>query len=205
MTASNLAIASAAMGLRTLLVDAEIRRPSMHTVFGVELIPGISDLMNNRRREAEARPLQHAAAAGNGGAVATKTTLSPAAAAERFVRRTAVPNLSILTAGTPIDNVHEAISRWALDLARLLAALKDDYDIVLLDSPPLGIVHDAALLAQLADRVLFVVNGLRVDVEQLQNAKRLLDGAGARVVGSVLNHMDPYGVYERSPYFQTTT
>jgi capsular exopolysaccharide synthesis family protein len=174
MTVSNLAIASAAVGMRTLLVDAEVRRPGAHLLFGVDLVPGLSDLMD--------QPV----------------------AARDVVRTTAIANLSVLTAGTPLHDIHEAISRWAPALARQLEELKRDYDVVLIDSPPIGIVHDAAVLAQLADRVLFVVNGLRVDVEQLQNAKRLLDGAGARVVGSVLNHMDPYGIYERSPYFQAT-
>jgi capsular exopolysaccharide synthesis family protein len=182
MTVSNLAIACAAMGLRTLVVDAEVRRPGMHAVFGVDQVPGLSDLLGEPGLATAARPRS----------------------AREIIRGTAVADLSVLTAGTPIRNIHEAISRWAPAMTRLLKELEQDFDVVLIDSPPLGIVHDAAVLAQIADRVLFVVNGLRVDVEQLHNAKRLLDGAGARVVGSVLNHMDPYGVYERSPYFQAT-
>lgn len=203
-TASNLAIACAAVGLRTLLVDAEIRRPNMHVVFGVQLVPGLSDLMDARQLDRPEPPARHNGGVGNHSAVATQLAAPPVSTGDAFVRHTTVPQLSILTAGTPVDNVHEAISRWQQQLTSLLAALKSHYDVILIDSPPLGIVHDAAVLAQLADRVLFVVNGLRVDVDQLQNAKRLLDSAGARVVGSVLNHMDPYGVYERSPYFQTT-
>ena len=201
MTVSNLAIASAAVGLRTLLVDAEVRRPGAHLLFGVDQVPGLSDLMGDSAGvAASARLRDDAGAAHSRHAVIG----SPLANSRDIIRPTAVPNLSVLTAGTPLSDIHEAISRWAPALARLLEELKRDYDVVLIDSPPIGIVHDAAVLAQIADRVLFVVNGLRVDVEQLQNAKRLLDGAGARVVGSVLNHMDPYGVYERSPYFQAT-
>jgi capsular exopolysaccharide synthesis family protein len=126
---------------------------------------------------------------------------------ETSVKPVRIKNLQILTSGDAWVNPNVTISNYAPRLKAVLHELKKTYDTILIDAPPLMLVHDAAVVSTLVDGVVFVVNSARVDEESLQKAKQLLDNAKANVLGIVLNHFEPVGVYGSyySYYRETAT
>jgi non-specific protein-tyrosine kinase len=99
---------------------------------------------------------------------------------------TAVPNLSLLPAGEPPPNPAEFVS--SARLARLLERARERVDFVLVDSPPVTVVSDPAVLATLVDGVVLVVSAGRTKRELAQRARDQLERVGAHLLGAVLNN-----------------
>jgi protein-tyrosine kinase len=111
------------------------------------------------------------------------------------------PNLSVVVAGMPPRDPIKLVA--GAPMQRLLKQVASDFDWVILDSPPLGLVSDAALLAELADKVLVVVKAGETPYHAV---KDILKNLGPdRVLGVVLNQADdgmadPYGYTSRGYY-----
>jgi capsular exopolysaccharide synthesis family protein len=163
--ATNLAISFAQAGQRVLLIDADMRRPRVHSVFGCKQEPGLSNLMVGNARASET------------------------------VHKTPVPGLWVLGAGRIPPNPAELIGSQRF--RDFLASLKEHFDLVLVDSPPVMAVTDAAIVAHAANGVVFVVgaemtcrNAARAAVEHLEQGR-------AHFVGAVLNRVE----LERNAYY----
>ena len=154
-TALNLAVALADAGSRVILVDADLRRPSVATCMGME------------------------------GRVGLTTVLIGQAALEDVVQQWQDSTLDVLPSGRIPPNPSELLGSTAME--RLLAQLTANYDIVLLDTPPLLPVTDAAVLSNLVGGSLLVIGADRVQRPQLQQAIDALDVAGAHLHGVVVN------------------
>jgi len=113
------------------------------------------------------------------------------------VVETHVSGLSILPAGTKSANPGRFVSPGAV--RRLFDEVSDDFDLVVIDTPPVLAVADTTVVAALADGVVLVVRAGKTPLEAAQHALRQLERAGAQVVGSVLNdptgHVDTYRRY----------
>jgi succinoglycan biosynthesis transport protein ExoP len=114
-------------------------------------------------------------------------------------------NFDLLPAGAIPDAPSELLGSSAF--AQLIADLKAEYDLVVLDSPVLLAVPDALLLAAEADGTLIVHKPGSVDRRALRRMRDDLARAGARVIGVVFNHVDPgsnllYPQYLSSPYLK---
>lgn len=115
---------------------------------------------------------------------------------------THVPGLSVLPAGTKHANPGRFVSPGAV--RRLFDDLYDEYDLIVIDTPPVLAVSDTTVVAAMADGVVLVVRAGKTPLEAAQHALRQLERAGAQVVGSVLN--DPTGqgdTYRRYRYEYT--
>ncbi|HEX7899803.1 MAG TPA: CpsD/CapB family tyrosine-protein kinase [Planctomycetota bacterium] len=153
----NLAAALARQGKRTLLVDGDLRNPTVHACFGLDRSNGLADLLAGRSMPA-----------------------TPGV----FID-TQLPTLRLLTCGAPGDNLYEI-----LDPARLLPVLgqlREQFDAIVVDSPPLAGAGDALKFSGGADAILFVVRAGATDVRHATWAKRLLGGVSAKVAGALLN------------------
>lgn len=158
-TIANLGVVLAEAGFKTVVVDADFRQPGLHTMFGVEQTPGITDVITN------------------------KTSLTDA------IQPTVVPGLSVMTGGARPDNA-AAASRDKAFLA-LVRQLENQFDYVLVDSAPYGVVTDAApLLKQVNDVVLVAKFGSTSSVEFTRTLKQL-QSLNAGVKGTVLTSYDP--------------
>jgi capsular exopolysaccharide synthesis family protein len=102
------------------------------------------------------------------------------------INATAVPGLSVLTAGDQPPNPPEFVA--SARMGRLLERLQETFDILLIDSSPVGMVADAAVLAQSVDGVVLVLRAGRTKRELAVRAKQQLDQVGARVLGTVLTN-----------------
>ncbi|MEO0108811.1 MAG: CpsD/CapB family tyrosine-protein kinase, partial [candidate division WOR-3 bacterium] len=153
--AVNLATVLAQSGSRTLLIDADLRRPVLHTVFNRRKKPGLTDLILS------GRPVDGIAFA------------------------TGVDSLFCLASGTIPPSPADVLNSGAAN--SLLERLSREYDHLVIDSPPVLVAADAAILAARADATVLVVRASRTSLEALEHARRNLLSTGARLLGLVLN------------------
>lgn len=152
---AHLALALAAVDQRVVLVDADLRRPRLHTIFDRQRSPGLADVLLGRRNAAEVlRPVNK-------------------------------QGLVLVPSGLPAGQAAELLSLHAF--RRFLDGLRSDFDWIIIDSPPVMAVSDAAVLAHDATGVLFVASADLTSLEAAESAITELDAAGARIVGAVLN------------------
>lgn len=104
------------------------------------------------------------------------------------VQKTEIPNLDIITSGTRPPNPSELVA--SEKMKKFIEDLKETYDYLILDTPPVIIVTDAQLLSTYADGCVLVVASSEVEKAAAVKAKELLEKVNARVLGVVLNKMD---------------
>ena len=105
-----------------------------------------------------------------------------------FIRHDVVKNLDVLTSGTIPPNPSELLNSNAM--RTFLNEKKEEYDIILLDSPPVGSVTDAAVLSTFVDGTILVAKSGKVEVDAVKRAKEMLDQVNANIIGVVLNNLD---------------
>jgi tyrosine-protein kinase Etk/Wzc len=162
MTSINLAVAMAQGGRRTLLIDADLRRPNAHSLLGTPLQPGLADLLIGRHR------------------------FHP----ENF--KTTVEGLSLLPAGKREEQVPTELFE-SERMESLMANLRQYYDVVIVDSPPVLAVTDAMVLATHSDAAVVVASANETDERALQVTQDRLHAVGTRVVGAIVNRVDAHG------------
>ena len=180
--AVHLALAAARAGLRTLYVDADLRRPTGHERFGVARESGLTDLLFAE------------------GPVAWGPFRFPLHADwGRFDAD--LHSLYVLPAGRPVPNPPELLGS---DRARrAIAGMRAAFDLVVVDSPPLGPVVDALELAPACDGVVIVAAAGKTEAEALRHARRLIEQQdGTPILGVVLNRVQSgtAGAKERYGY-----
>jgi capsular exopolysaccharide synthesis family protein len=159
-TAANLAVVMAQTGKRVIAVDADLRRPVLHRVFGVPNNIGITTAL----------------LAGDGMSL------------EGYLRPTKVENLSLLTSGPIPPNPSEILGSHRM--AGLIASLTQLADMVIFDSPPVLAVTDAAVLGRQVDGVVLVVDARQTREQVLAKAVSELQNTGANLLGVILNRLD---------------
>jgi polysaccharide biosynthesis transport protein len=158
-TSLNLALTLAQCGSRTLVVDADLRRPAVGRVLGAPSTGGLSSVLTGAQRLDEA--LQSA---------------------------DGLSGLTILAAGPRPPNPAELLASPAM--AKLLGKLRQRFDQIVVDSPPLLPVTDATILSSLVDGVVVVIECSVIERDALVRAFRMLETAGAKILGTVVNKVD---------------
>jgi polysaccharide biosynthesis transport protein len=177
LIATNLAATFARGGAHVLLVDCDIHRPRLHRVFQVPRAPGLMDLLRV-----------------DFGGMHYETARRAAVNQRRAaVRKTTIERLSLLPCGADAQSSPELLE--PATLRGLLLQLKTEYDLIVLDTPPVLVSADAATLAASADGVIMVVRAGQTDRGAAELARQRVSSAGGRVLGAVLN--DPDGVVGR--------
>jgi capsular exopolysaccharide synthesis family protein len=161
-SSSNLAVTLAQQNKRVLLIDAETRRGNLHTLFGIKATPGFFDLVYGRATPSEC--IHHVELEGAG-------------------------HLDVLpSGGIPSHNAADLLA--PSKLAPFFEKLRTQYDYVLLDTPPLNLFTDAALIGAHADATLLVARADRTERQALRFAVLQLQHVQANLAGAILNSVD---------------
>jgi Mrp family chromosome partitioning ATPase/capsular polysaccharide biosynthesis protein len=189
VVAANLAIFMAKAGKSTILIDADLRRPTQHEIFG---IPAHSMGFSNAILASSESNTSHPPAYGRPSTLTT-TTVSPLGrpaltgiSLDPFVRAVDIPNLYVMPSGPLPPNPPELLDSKAM--RRLLEALSDSgVEVVIFDTPPLLGLSDSSILASKADGTFVVIDITRAHKGNLRQVKTVLERAGAHVLGCVVN------------------
>jgi polysaccharide biosynthesis transport protein len=158
---------AAADGERVIVLDCDIRRPSLSPPVHTDVRPGLSDYLQERASLAE------------------------------VIHNDKATGIDFIPGGTSEAHAHGLPMTGAM--ARLLQTLRQDYDLVLLDTPPAQAVTDARILAGLADATVLCVRWRSTPRDAALHALELLEEAHANVVGAALTRVDA-NVHVRSGY-----
>ncbi len=171
-TIVNLALTMAQSGQKTLLIGANLRRPSIHRFFGIEREPGLSNILVG---SAQWRDCIRTVA----------DILMGRFEMEDIMAAPGLDNLHIIEAGPVPANPSELLSTPAM--SGFLHSVRDVYDVVLVDTPPILPVTDSAIVASQADGVVIVYQAGKVGRLVLKRAKVHVENVGGKVWGVVLN------------------
>lgn len=166
---TNLGIAFAELGRRTLLIDADTRRGDMHHYLDGRRKPGLTDY------------------------------LSRSASADDVLQRTAHEGLDFIGSGTQVANSPELLS--STEMGRMMASLRSQYDVILVDSPPLGAGADPLVLATITGHLLLVVRSGSTDREFTFAKLEPLNRLPVRPLGAVVNDYEPSRIGDGYQYY----
>ena len=154
INSANLAISFAQMGKKTLIIDADMRNPSLNKLFGLHSKNGLSEIL-----------------------AGLTDNIS--------VSKTDVDNLSVLTAGKIPPNPTELLASDRMD--KLLDFVREHYDCVFIDTPPINIVTDATVFAQKTTGYIVIVKTDTTKVPEVKTAVQTLESIGSSILGFILN------------------
>lgn len=168
----NLAISFAQMGKKTLLIDADMRNPTVHRIFSIPTKNGLSEILAGLTDNVS-------------------------------VANTDIENLSILTAGKIPPNPAELLSSDRMD--KLLSFVKEHYDYVFIDTPPINIVTDSTSFARKSTGYIMIVKTETTDIGDVKTAVSTIERLEGNILGFVTNNVtssrtgsrykDKYGYY----------
>jgi succinoglycan biosynthesis transport protein ExoP len=169
---SNLALAFADAGHRTILIDGDVRRGELHRLLGLSRKPGLTDFLK-----------------GN-------------VSRDDVLQQTRYPSLHFVGGGTRMGSAPELLASPAL--AQLLLSLRSAYDVILLDSPPLGAGVDPYVLGTATGSLLLVLRTGVTDRELAEAKLDMLDRLPVRILGAILNDVQATGQYRYYGYHYYT-
>lgn len=168
-TSSSLAVAYAQAGKKVLLVDSDLRRPSVHRMFGIAQSPGLSELLQ--------------------GQVSFNASINEIQ-----------PNLSVIAAGPATSRASELVS---LFLASVLAKAAREYDLVIVDCPPVNGAAETLDIARMVDATVLVTQAEKSSGKLISATVSALRRSRGQVLGIVLNRISNFAdsTYGYSYYY----
>ena len=172
-TAVNTAITLAQTGASVVIIDADMRRPRLRSIFDLPEREGLSSILSS---ETKPEDMLHA------------------------IHRDEATGLNALASGPIPPNPAELLG--SEQMRKLIAVLSDSFTHIVIDSPPVSSFTDGVLIASMVDGVLLVVHGGKSSRGVVRRSRQLLTDVGAKIFGVVLNNVsarshDYYYYYQR--------
>lgn len=167
-TVSNLGITFAEAGKQVIIVDADLRKPRQAKIFGIP---------------------------DDNGAGLSQYLISQVEAAD-VVRQTGIQNLSVITSGFLPANPIELLISDKMD--SLVAYLRQHFDLVMFDTPPILAVSDALAMGPMVDAIILIARGGQTPIPALKQVKAKLDAHKLKCLGIILNSVD---IIEQDGYY----
>jgi len=171
-TAVNIAGTFAQANKKTIIVDCDLRKPRMHTVFKAQRFPGFSDYFFGQ------------------------------ASYDEIIHKSDLTNLYYITAGTIPPNPSELLSSDQME--EFLERLKSEFDLVVIDSPPIIAVTDSEIISRMVDASILVVSANNTEIDLMRKATELLMHERKSFIGAILNNFSyrsGYGSYYKYYYY----
>lgn len=164
-TASNLAVTIAQTGNSVLLIDADLRKPTVHKLFRVTNDNGLSKILSKQSDVQDA------------------------------IRREVKPNLSLITSGPIPPNPSELLSTPTYE--EIIDTLSNQYDYIIIDTPPVNVVSDCQLVVRAVSGVVFVVRYRVSQYKDLELAAENIRNVDGNILGVVINDIKE----RKTPFF----
>lgn len=174
---SNVGVALAETRRRVLLIDADLRRPRLHEIFDIANDRGLTDLLQDPTEAPDKRSLIG------------------------FVHHTHIPGVDVLPSGPGVARIAGLLHSPALPL--LLSRLREEYDAVLIDTPPVREFSDARILGRVADSVILVVRAGQTRREDIRASWWQFVEDQTPIHGLILNAVDDHNESSRYSYYGT--
>ncbi|MDP2946698.1 MAG: CpsD/CapB family tyrosine-protein kinase [Nanoarchaeota archaeon] len=170
---ANLGVSLTQIGYKVLLIDCDLRAPSLHKFFRITHMTGVTSILVKKMNIQD---------------VEVNVT-------------SANKNLFLIPSGPVPPNPIEMLS--SNEMKKIIEETKKNYDYILIDAPPVGIMSDAAVLAPNVDGVIIVIKYASTPVEIIQEAVKNLKSVGANIIGTVITQIETRklgGHYYKSKY-----
>ncbi|MFH2070896.1 MAG: polysaccharide biosynthesis tyrosine autokinase [Elusimicrobiota bacterium] len=192
LTAINFALAASQVGIKTLYMELDLRRPAVHKIFGIKRAPGFSDCILGKKRWTDILR-------------GTTDFLMGEIALDKIIRSPGLENLKIIPCGSippnPVDTLNSPFVGEVLD------EMRRSFELIVCDCPPVLLFADSLILSKHVNSVIIVYRVGRIARGALKRTKEQLVSAKANVLGVVLNdikasEMEPrYGYYYDYKYY----
>jgi len=184
-TLANLGISLAQSGQKVLIVGSDFRKPMIYKLFGLKRSPGLTEVLVGKLSWKDA--------------IKTEVDmLIGGLEYEQILKTQGIENLRIITCGERAPNPAELLSFPEIDA--LIEELKDSFDVILFDSPPVLPVTDSAVLAAKVDGVILVYQAGRTSRHALNRARIQLENVDAKILGVVINNLKAEFIEDVTPY-----
>jgi tyrosine-protein kinase Etk/Wzc len=170
--AVNLAGSFATSKKNVLLIDCDLRKPSVHKLFNRDKVPCLIDYLV-------------------GGAKLDEVLI-----------KSEIPNLSIILSGTIPPNPAEMLD--SQEMRNFLKKLRDQFDLIIIDSPPVIAVTDSEILTSMVDGTILIVSSENTEIEMMERSVELIRRENTQFLGTVLNNFSyksGYGSYYKYYYY----
>lgn len=180
---ANLAASCGQYGKKTLVIDADLRKGRQHRIFKKSNRTGLSDLLKEMRGDSSKKDIDK-----------IKEDL------QLKIQVTDVDNVYLLTSGPAPFNPSELLGR--ADIDTLFKILKEDFDIIIIDTPPASIVADALVFANKTDYMFVVAASRKTKKDMLLDTKKAIENVGCKISGIILNEIDTTRGREYSKFYE---
>ena len=209
---ANLAIALAQMGLKTLLIDADLRRPVLHALFKKAMRPGLMDILlstNNSTAKKNQRLVPGSVLSDYSnakvmrppghGTINSVTIENFETLIKKTIHSTDISNLYLITCGTIPSNPVEILA--SKNMKTIVSTVRNNYELVLFDLPPVIAVTDAVVLSSVVDAIIFVIKAGKSTQPEILKARSMLEKVNGNIIGAVLNHVSDREGYSYYYYY----
>ena len=153
---ANIAVTIAQAEKRVLLIDCDLRKPTLHKHFQMSSLKGLTNILVENAKHTDV-----------------------------LYDFADIPGLKVIGSGPIPPNPAELLG--SNKMKKFIKDMEKEYDMVILDTPPIGLVTDSALLSTIVDGTILVCSVEEADINAAQRAKKLLDKVNANILGVVLN------------------
>ena len=164
---SNLSASFAQIGYKVLIVDADMRKPKQHSIFGVKQALGLSNYLSETDDMGE------------------KFTPEDI---DAIIQDTVIDNLKIITAGNIPSNASELLASKRFE--ELIEKLKDDFDIVIFDGTPSNVVTDSIIISRFVDATIMLAEQNIARQDTIAKIKKEIEEVDGKLVGVILNKVE---------------
>lgn len=180
-TSANLATTFAQTGTKTLIIDADMRKPRQHRIFQISNVPGFSNYLSGINDMGRKQNID----------------------VFDCIKKTGIENLYLLPSGNIPPNPSELL--MSDKTLKLLEEVKNNFDVVIFDGAPCLLVTDSTIISRIVDSTVLVTSYKYTKIDDLKEAKKRIKRVGGNIAGVILNRVEISNKKYESKYYYAST